>query len=233
MKLIGSLNSPYVRKVRIVMAEKRLDYQLEIEDVWAADDIHEQRGLRGVARNGWEMPPFLFGNYLALALVGVGLWLRRRDRTTIALLAISAIFPLGYAVFWGISLSASFARVSGPIYFVPLLLPISVLVAAALVAAWKRAPTVALVLAVVTAVNNANAGVGSSGQALLDGFHPAIAVSLIAALLLLQFGTGPIRGFAVTLIIGLLSNVFTAVFVSRTMFEVVLARRQQAQTLSI
>jgi preprotein translocase subunit SecD len=57
--------------------------------------------------------------------------------------------------------------------------------------------------------------------------------SLIAALLLLQFGTGPIRGFAVTLIIGLLSNVFTAVFVSRTMFEMVLSRRQQTQTLSI
>jgi preprotein translocase subunit SecD len=57
--------------------------------------------------------------------------------------------------------------------------------------------------------------------------------SLIAALLLLQFGTGPIRGFAVTLIIGLLSNVFTAVFVSRTMFEMILSRRQQVQTLSI
>jgi preprotein translocase subunit SecD len=58
--------------------------------------------------------------------------------------------------------------------------------------------------------------------------------SLIAALLLLQFGTGPIRGFAVTLIIGLLSNVFTAVFVSRTIFELVLSRRQpQAQALSI
>jgi preprotein translocase subunit SecD len=57
--------------------------------------------------------------------------------------------------------------------------------------------------------------------------------SLIAALLLLQFGTGPIRGFAVTLIIGLLSNVFTAVFVSRTMFEAILVRRGQAQTLSI
>lgn len=35
MKLIGSLASPYVRKVRIVMAEKRLDYKLELEDVWA------------------------------------------------------------------------------------------------------------------------------------------------------------------------------------------------------
>jgi glutathione S-transferase len=39
MKLIGSLNSPYVRKVRIVMAEKRLDYQLELEDVWNSDHI--------------------------------------------------------------------------------------------------------------------------------------------------------------------------------------------------
>jgi preprotein translocase subunit SecD len=50
--------------------------------------------------------------------------------------------------------------------------------------------------------------------------------SLISALLLLQFGTGPIRGFAVTLIIGLLSNVFTAVFVSRTVFELVLGQRK-------
>ncbi|MFL6664864.1 MAG: glutathione S-transferase family protein [Rhizobacter sp.] len=39
MKLIGSLASPYVRKVRIVMAEKRLDYQLELEDVWNSDHI--------------------------------------------------------------------------------------------------------------------------------------------------------------------------------------------------
>jgi preprotein translocase subunit SecD len=56
--------------------------------------------------------------------------------------------------------------------------------------------------------------------------------SLIAALLLLQFGTGPIRGFALTLIIGLASNVFTAVFVSRTMFELMVGRRQ-ARALSI
>ena len=39
MKLIASLTSPYVRKVRIVMAEKRLDYQLELEDVWGNDRI--------------------------------------------------------------------------------------------------------------------------------------------------------------------------------------------------
>lgn len=37
MKLIGSLTSPYVRKVRVVMAEKKLDYEFVIEDVWAQD----------------------------------------------------------------------------------------------------------------------------------------------------------------------------------------------------
>jgi preprotein translocase subunit SecD len=51
--------------------------------------------------------------------------------------------------------------------------------------------------------------------------------SLIAAAFLFQFGTGPIRGFAVTLSIGLLANVFTSVFVSRTLFELELAQRQK------
>ena len=48
--------------------------------------------------------------------------------------------------------------------------------------------------------------------------------SLIAAAFLFQFGTGPIRGFATTLSIGLLTNVFTSVFVSKTLFELVLGR---------
>ena len=53
--------------------------------------------------------------------------------------------------------------------------------------------------------------------------------SLIAAAFLFQFGTGPIRGFAMTLTIGLLSNVFTAYFVSRTLFELTLSKRQVAK----
>jgi glutathione S-transferase len=39
MKLIGSLTSPYVRKVRVVMAEKKLDYQLVLEEVWDNDSV--------------------------------------------------------------------------------------------------------------------------------------------------------------------------------------------------
>ncbi|MBL0421198.1 glutathione S-transferase N-terminal domain-containing protein [Ramlibacter sp. AW1] len=47
MKLIGAITSPYVRKVRIVMAEKKLDYQLVLEDVWAADTTISQSNPLG------------------------------------------------------------------------------------------------------------------------------------------------------------------------------------------
>jgi preprotein translocase subunit SecD len=54
--------------------------------------------------------------------------------------------------------------------------------------------------------------------------------SIIAAAFLFQFGTGPIRGFATTLFFGLLSNVFTSVFVSRTLFEFILSKRPAGAT---
>jgi preprotein translocase subunit SecD len=57
--------------------------------------------------------------------------------------------------------------------------------------------------------------------------------ALISAAFLFQFGTGAIRGFAITLCIGLVSNLFTSTFVSKTLFELALSRRHQVATLSI
>jgi preprotein translocase subunit SecD len=58
--------------------------------------------------------------------------------------------------------------------------------------------------------------------------------TIVSSAFLFVFGTGPIRGFAVTLVLGLLANLFTAVYVSRTIFMWGLARRQgRAETLSI
>jgi preprotein translocase subunit SecD len=74
-----------------------------------------------------------------------------------------------------------------------------------------------------------NAGFSRVFLTLLDT-HVA---SLIAAAFLFQFGTGPIRGFATTLTIGLLTNLFTSIFVSKTLFELELSRRPGTQTLSI
>ena len=57
--------------------------------------------------------------------------------------------------------------------------------------------------------------------------------TLVAAFFLFSYGTGPVQGFAVTLITGLAASMFTAVFVSRQLFELVLGRRGRVESLSI
>lgn len=57
--------------------------------------------------------------------------------------------------------------------------------------------------------------------------------TVVSCLFLFLFGTGPVKGFAVTLVIGLIANVFTAVFVSKTIFEFELSRKTQVTQLSI
>jgi preprotein translocase subunit SecD len=57
--------------------------------------------------------------------------------------------------------------------------------------------------------------------------------TIISSLFLFVFGTGPIRGFAVTLVIGLLVNLFSAVYVSRTIFIWLLGRKERVESLSI
>jgi len=71
----------------------------------------------------------------------------------------------------------------------------------------------------------------TTGAVIERGFSQALSAiidsnvtTLIAALVLLQFGAGPIRGFAVTLAIGLVANLFTAVFVSRLIYDIALSR---------
>ncbi len=71
-------------------------------------------------------------------------------------------------------------------------------------------------------------GYGRAFLTILD----ANVTTLIAALVLLQFGTGPVRGFAVTLSVGILASMFTAVFVTRVVFDRVLGRRE-VRALSI
>lgn len=57
--------------------------------------------------------------------------------------------------------------------------------------------------------------------------------TIVSAAILFFVGTGPVRGFAVTLVFGLLANLFTAVFVSRTIFDAILNRNPRATELSI
>jgi protein-export membrane protein SecD len=55
----------------------------------------------------------------------------------------------------------------------------------------------------------------------------------LTALVLYQFGTGPVRGFAVTLLAGIAASMVTAIFVVRTFFMIWLTRARTSQTLSI
>jgi len=57
--------------------------------------------------------------------------------------------------------------------------------------------------------------------------------TIVSAAILFLFGTGPVKGFAVTLTFGLLANLFTAVFVSRVIFDAHLSRKLHGEPISI
>jgi preprotein translocase subunit SecD len=57
--------------------------------------------------------------------------------------------------------------------------------------------------------------------------------TIVSAIILFLFGTGPVRGFAVTLSFGLAANLFTSVYVSRVIFDAILNRHQRGEALSI
>ena len=74
-----------------------------------------------------------------------------------------------------------------------------------------------------------NAGFGKAILTIID----TNLTTIIAAAFLFLFGSGPVRGFAITLAIGLIANLFTSVFVSRLIFDIGLAGKKQVKTLSI
>jgi preprotein translocase subunit SecD len=72
-------------------------------------------------------------------------------------------------------------------------------------------------------------GFGRATLTILD----ANVTTIIAAIILYQFGTGPIRGFAVTLTLGICASMFTAIFVSRIIFDLWLEKRKPGAKLSV
>ena len=86
----------------------------------------------------------------------------------------------------------------------------------------------------VAAQRGARAAVNASFRRVFLTLLDTHVASLIAAAFLFQFGTGAIRGFAMTLTIGLLTNLFTSIFVSKTLFELALNRQPvTSKTISI
>src|SRR5262249_5442748 len=71
-------------------------------------------------------------------VAAVGLWFRRRDRTSLLLLGMMVVFPAGYFVFWGNRLASGFAFITGPVYFIPLFVPLCIFIATVLIRMWQR-----------------------------------------------------------------------------------------------
>jgi hypothetical protein len=111
--------------------------------------------VRGELRNAFYFPQFLVGAWLGVAVAIVGLWMRRRQRSTFAILGLLAVFPVGYSMFWGIRLSSYYAFLSAPLYFLPAYVPCCILIGTVILAVWRarRAWSIALcaALLVVTA----------------------------------------------------------------------------------
>jgi preprotein translocase subunit SecD len=79
----------------------------------------------------------------------------------------------------------------------------------------------------------------SINTVIAEGYHRAFSAiidghvtTVIAGLILLSFGYGPIRGFAVTLLIGLIASLFTSVFVTRVVFDYFIVAKNR-KTLSL
>jgi preprotein translocase subunit SecD len=80
----------------------------------------------------------------------------------------------------------------------------------------------------------------SPHSAIDEGFKKAFVTifdanitTVIAAVFLFQFGTGPIKGFSVTLIIGVITSMFTAIFVSRVLFDIFYKNKKKLSKISI
>jgi preprotein translocase subunit SecD len=82
---------------------------------------------------------------------------------------------------------------------------------------------------------------GKTVRAAIDaGFNRAFTTVIdthvtvvVSGAILYQFGTGPVKGFAVSLMIGIVASLFTAVFFTRVMFDLIYKGRRRLQTLSI
>jgi SecD/SecF fusion protein len=152
---------------------------------------------------------------------------------SVLVLVFMAIYYLLYGIVADIALTLNLVLILGGLGMLPILFPgvsatltlpgiagialsLGMAVDANVLIAERMREELAIGRGIRIAVNN---GYNKALSAIMD----SNLTTLIAAFLLFQFGTGPIRGFAVTLTIGLIASLFTAIFVTRVIMEVLLS----------
>lgn len=155
---------------------------------------------------------------LILVLVFMAFYYRLSGLNAIAALVLNIIFLMGALAYFKATLTLP--GIAGIILTIGMAIDANVLV-------FERIrEELSLGKSVISAVST---GFARAFRTILD----ANVTTIIAAVFLFQFGTGPVKGFAITLIIGITASMFTAVFVSRLIFELVLSKRKRREKLSI
>ncbi|MFQ5738885.1 MAG: protein translocase subunit SecD [Acidobacteriota bacterium] len=150
---------------------------------------------------------------MALVVVGMLLFYRLSGVNAVACLLLNLLLLLGFLAYFRATLTLP--GIAGVILTIGMAVDANILIFERIKEELKLGKTVRSAV---------DAGFGRVFSTIID----TNVTTLVAALFLFQFGTGPVRGFAVTLAIGLLANIFTATFVSRTFFSLFLQRREIA-----
>jgi preprotein translocase subunit SecD len=234
--VLGSESNKEIKSVAVVRS--RIDNSGRIEGNFTQQQA-EDLGL--VLRSG-ALPAGVV--YLEERTVGPSLGAESIKQGLIAMIA-GLVFVAGFMLFY--------YRLSGLNAVIALILNLVILLAGlAVFNATLTLPGIAGVILGIGMAVDANVLVferirdelraGRTAYGSMDaGFSKAIVTiidthvtTVVSAAILYLFGTGPIRGFAVTLVIGLLANLFTAVYVSRSMFLWLLNRGgRKAETISV
>lgn len=155
----------------------------------------------------------VYASALGLALVVLGMLIvyRLSGVNAIICLALNLLILVGVLAYFGATLTLP--GIAGVILTIGMAVDANILIFERIKEELRLGKTVRAAV---------EAGFGRVFSTILD----TNITTLVAALFLFQFGTGPVRGFAVTLAVGLVANIFTATFVSRTIFTSALHNRE-------
>ena len=155
---------------------------------------------------------------LLMVLVFMGVYYKRTGFNAIAALILNILILMGALAYFKASLTLP--GIAGIILVIGMSVDANVLVFERIREELSQGKSIK---------SSISSGFSRAFRTILD----ANMTTIIAAIFLFQFGTGPLRGFAVTLIIGISASMFTALFVSRLIFDVFVTNGKKREKLSI
>ena len=159
----------------------------------------------------------LLASIVGLSLIALFMIIRYKKPGFLASVALGFYVWLLLFVFYGIDATLSLAGIAGFLLTIGMAVDANVLIFERIREEMRR----------MSPVEAIEAGFSRATLAIVD----SNLTTIIAAVILYQFGTGPIRGFAVTLTLGIIASMFTAIFVSRVIFTIWM--RKPGRKLSI